>query len=167
MLHPPPLLVKDILVTDPRYDWFITLAGTSLGNRITVVINLLTIAARRATLTSGGGIPDIGSGGPPVLRHSPRLTPASHAARRANALKSTGPRTAELLRWPRRISAIETPGRVSSDLMSRHYCIACCGSGHVERRIDRLALRIWRLTLGTHSTETKLLSHVFSAGNRL
>jgi hypothetical protein len=28
------------------------------------------------------------------LRHSPRLTPASLAARRANALKSTGPRTA-------------------------------------------------------------------------
>jgi len=28
-----------------------------------------------------------------MLRHSPRLTPASLAARRANALKSTGPRT--------------------------------------------------------------------------
>ena len=34
-----------------------------------------------------------------MLRHSPRLTPASLAARRANALKSTGPRTEQGRAW--------------------------------------------------------------------
>lgn len=63
------------------------------------IITLLTITPTCAIVSGGGGIPDTCCGGPHVLRHFPRLTLASLAVRRANALKSAGPHTARGRDW--------------------------------------------------------------------
>jgi hypothetical protein len=119
------------------------------------------------------------------------VTPKSLAARRTNALKSTGPRTPRgkarvclnALKHGRYAVLAARSARLREKLLEAGHTgqeatygairsrIAQAMPGPKDlvarQRIDRLALRIWCLSLRTHSSETKLISPVISGTNHL
>ena len=113
------------------------------------------------------------------LRRSPRLTPRSLAARRANALKSTGPRTPcgkarvslNALKHGHGVGPAGCPARFRERLLRARYArqealyeelrarlTQALGARHPHwrREVDRFALRAWCMATGRDSFRTKL-----------
>ena len=119
------------------------------------------------------------------LRRSPQLTPGSLAARRANALKSTGPRTAcgkarvslNALKHGRAMGPARHPARfrerllkagyprqeaLYGDLRSRLAQAFGARHPHWRREVDRFAIRAW--CVATPKTLAKAVPNPVVAG---
>lgn len=110
------------------------------------------------------------------LRHAPRLTPRSLAARRANALKSTGPRTPcgkarVSLNSLKHDRGLGCPARFRERLLRAGYAqqealyegLRACltqafgaRTAHWRREVDRFAIRAWCVATGKDFFRTKL-----------
>lgn len=128
---------------------------------------------------------------PGMSLRSSSVTPKSLAARRTNALKSTGPRSRRgkarvclnALKHGRYAVLAARSARLREKLLEAGHAGQEALYGAIRSRIaqaiqapkdpvtrqtiDRLALRIWCLAPGTHSAETKLQGPLLSAVNGL